>query len=224
VRPSAPRIRDGLSTLQRAAGVFGLRAASGLSVQANTLILAALTNATAVSLFGGAERIVRASINLLQPLTQALLPRLSFLSVTDPARARRTIERCLLLVGGLGALFGIVAFVGAPLLTRILLGPGYEGAVPVMRALAVLPLLVAVDTVLGLYWAVPFGHERAFLVAVIGAGATNIVLAVLLVPRWGALGMAAAVVLAEFAVMVSLSALYLRRRVPSSPPSVVATS
>ena len=220
----APTMIGSLTTLRRSLSVFGVRAASGFYVQANTIILAALTNVAAVSFFGGAERIIRASINLFQPLTQAFLPRLSYLSVAEPARARRTIERCLVLVGGLGALFSLVAFVGAPMLTSILLGPGYERAVPVLRTLAVLPLLVAVDTVLGLYWAVPFGHERAFLLAVIGAGTTNIALALLLVPRWGAVGMAIAVVVAEATVLVTLSALYIRRRVAFALPSVMAAS
>ena len=38
-----------------------------------------------------------------------------------------------LLVAAMGAVFGTVAFAGAPLLTRVLLGPGYEAAIPVLR-------------------------------------------------------------------------------------------
>jgi PST family polysaccharide transporter len=218
VRWRAPTMRASLATLRRTAGVFGVRAGSGLFIQANTLILAALAGPTTVSFFGGAERIIRASINLLQPLTQAFLPRISYLSVADPARGRRMVERCLLLVGGLGAAFGIVAFVGAPLLTRVLLGPGYDAAASVLRVLAVLPVLVALDTVLGLYWAVPFGHERAFLASVLFAGATNVVLAFLLVPWWGAVGMGAAVVLAELTILVTLSWRFLRGRATTAAP------
>jgi Membrane protein involved in the export of O-antigen and teichoic acid len=213
--------RDAWLALRRASGVFGVRAASGFSVQANTLVLAAISGGTTVSYFGGAERIVRASINLFQPLTQALLPRISFLSVADPARARVAIRKCLAFVGGLGALFGSVAFVAAPLLTRVLLGPGYDAVVPVLRVLAPLPLLVGIDTVLGLYWAVPFGHERAFLVAVAVGGAANIGFALLAVPRLGAAGMALAVVAAELTVSIALTVLYLRRR-RSAPAAAVA--
>lgn len=216
----APTLRGALSTLRAGGRVFGVRAASGLYIQANTLILAALTNPAAVAFFGGAERIIRASINLLQPLTQAFLPRLSFLSVADPAQGRRTIERCLVFVGGLGAVFGLVAALGAPVLTRVLLGPGYEAAVPVLRALAILPFFIAVDTVLGLYWAVPFGHERALLVTILGAGVTNITLAFLLVPHFGVLGMSVAVVVAELVVVASLALLYLRHRRAGSRPSL----
>ena len=219
-----PTPRAAFASLRAASGVFGVRAASGLSIQANTLILAALAAPVTVALFGGAERIIRASINLLQPLTQAFLPRLSYLSVADPARGRRTVERCLLLVGGLGTSFGVVAFVGAPVLVHLLLGPGYEGAVPVLRVLAALPILVAVNTVLGMYWAVPFGHERALLLAVAGAGIINIALAVLLVPRWGAIGMSAAVVGAELVVLALLGSLYGRRRAAAKSSSAALSS
>lgn len=219
-----PRFGVAFSTLRRGAGVFGVRAASGLTIQANTLILAALANPVSVAFFGGAERIVRASINLLQPLTQAFLPRLSYLSVADPVRGRRMIERCLVLVGGLGAVFGIVAFAGASVLTHLLLGPGYDGAVPILRVMAALPLLVAVNTVLGMYWAVPFGHERALLGAVVGAGIANVALALVLVPRWGALGMTFAALSAELVVLVSLSLLYARCRGMAASPSAIAPS
>lgn len=221
VRPRVASVRAAFLSLRRASGVFGVRAASGFTVQANTLVLAAIGGVSTVAYFGGAERIIRASINLFQPLTQAFLPHLSYLSVADPRRARRMIHRCLLLVGALGAVFGVTAFIGAPLLTRVLLGQGYEAAVPVLRVLAVLPVLVGVDTVLGLYWAVPFGHERAFLIAVAAGGVLNVGLAFVFVARWGALGMAAAVVLAEVSVLVSLATMYLRRRAPTTLASVV---
>ncbi|MEO7456615.1 MAG: oligosaccharide flippase family protein [Gemmatimonadaceae bacterium] len=207
-----PSMEASLARLAAGMGLFGVRAASGIYIQANTLILASLTGATTVAFFGGAERIVRASINLLQPLTQAFLPRLSFLSVATPARALRVIELCMLAIGGLGLVFGATAFLGATQLANLLLGPGYAPAIPILRALAPLPVLVAINTVLGVYWAVPFGHERQYFRAVIAAGATNVVLALLLVPRWGGLGMATAVVGAECTMSLWLGMLFTRRR------------
>ena len=108
------------------------------------------------------------------------------------------------------------------LLSRVLLGPGYAPVTPVLRALSPLPLLVAIDTVLGLYWAVPFGHERALFRLALIAGVVNVTLALALVPRWGALGMASAVVAAELTVTVCLATLYLRHRFePESVRDVV---
>src|SRR5688572_27952971 len=76
VRFTVPSVRASVAMLTGEGRLFGVRAASGLYIHANTLILVVRSGTTAVAFFGGAERIVRASINLLQPLTQALLPRL----------------------------------------------------------------------------------------------------------------------------------------------------
>jgi PST family polysaccharide transporter len=216
VRLHVVPMRTMLATLHRTSRIFGMRAAGGVYNQASVLILTALASATSVSYFGGAERIVRSGVSLLLlPLTQAFLPRLSYLSVGDPVAARQLMERCLVALGILGAMGGLVAFVAAPLLTTVLLGPGYAPAAAVMRALSPLPAVVAINTVLAFYWAVPFGHDRRLLVAVLGGGAVNIVLALILVPRLGAVGMALSVVSAECAVTLSLADAYLRLRSPA---------
>jgi PST family polysaccharide transporter len=205
-----PSLKAGVAALRRSWVIFAFRASSGLYIQANALVLSVLGSPMTIATFGGGERVIRAAINLLQPLTQALFPRVSFLSAADPATARRFIMRCLLWIGLFGGVMGLVALAGAPLLVRVFLGPDYEPAIPVIRALAALPPLVAVNTVFGLYWAVPFGHEQAFFKTVIGAALVDIVLAFVLVPRWGALGMCGAVVGAEVFVTFAVVTLYLR--------------
>jgi PST family polysaccharide transporter len=217
-RPSVALARGALSDSVR---LFAFRASAGLYTQANALILTTLASASTVGFFGGAERIVRAAVNLLQPITQALFPRVSFLTSADPTAARRAVTRSLIGIGGFGGVLALATAIGAPLLVRVLLGPGYDAAIPVLRALSPLPLLVGVGTVLGLYWAIPFGFERAFLAIVLAAGLANLALAALLVPRLGALGMAAAVVLSEGLVATALSVLYLRRRARGPVPSGV---
>lgn len=206
-----PSRTEGVATLRENWSIFACRVSSGLYIQANTLVLSALAGPAIVAFFGGAERIIRAAINLLQPLTQAFLPRLSFLRTADPTGAERMIKYALVGVGLIGASMGAVAFFGAHLLVRALLGPGYESAVPVLRLLAALPPLVAVNTVFSMYWALPFGHERSFLRTIIAAGIANLVLAAVLVPRWGASGMAVAAITAEVVVLGMLGTLYIRR-------------
>jgi polysaccharide transporter, PST family len=206
-----PRIARGMATLRDNWTVFACRASSGLYIQANTLVLSALAGPATVAFFGGAERIIRAAINLLQPLTQAFLPRVSFLHGADRAGAERIVRYALAGVGLIGVSMGSVAFFGAGTLVRVLLGPGYDAAVPVLRLLSVLPPLVAVNTVLSMYWALPFGHERSFLRTIIAAGATNLVLAAVLVPLLGASGMAIASITAEVVVLGLLGTVYTRR-------------
>jgi O-antigen/teichoic acid export membrane protein len=73
-----------------------------------------------------------------------------------------------------------------------------------------LPVLVALNTVLGMHWAIPFGQDRGFLAAMLSTGSLNLLLALALAPRFGALGVVVALTLAE--VIQSLLLLRLRRR------------
>lgn len=197
--------------LREGAPLFAFRASSGFFASANVFVLSIFAAPGVVALFGGAERLVRSGMGLLGPLTQAILPRVSHLGATDPAGARAVVRRSLRYVGAAGFVIGLVTFVGAPWLVRILLGPGYEGAVPLMRVLALLPPLVAVDTVLGLHWAVPLGQERPFVLAVIGGGLVNLGLAVALAPRFGGAGVAWAILAGELLIFALLSRRYARR-------------
>ena len=206
-----PGLAHAVQTLRDSAGVFVFRASSGLYNQANALVLGLLTTPQAVAFFGGAERIIRAAINLLHPLSQALFPRMSHLAVTDTRRAGRLLTAGMVGLGGLGILLGVTAAVGAPLLVRVILGPGYEAAIPVLRILAILPPTIAVGTLLGIQWALPMGLERPFYLFVLAAGMLNIILAVFLVPRYGAMGMAISVMMAELFVAGCLVALFKRK-------------
>jgi polysaccharide transporter, PST family len=205
-----PTIAKGITMLRAGLTLFAFRAASGGFAALNLFVVSLLGTPALVAVFGGAERIIRAGIGTLNPLTQAILPRVSFLRATDAAAADRLVQRSLIVTGGLGLLIGATAFLAAPLLVQLLLGPGYEGAIPLMRILAILPPLVAVDTVLGLHWAVPHGHDRPFLATMLIAGTLNLALAIALIPRFGAEGVSAAVVLAEFGGMLALLTLWRR--------------
>lgn len=202
-----PNLLLGYRTLREHFALFACRASAGLYVHANALVLGAIAP-VAVPFFGGAERIIRAAINLLQPLNQAVLPRLSFLQHSDEAAAARILRLSFIVMGGIGFAMSAVAFTAAPLLVRIVLGADYLSAVPLLRIMAFLPLVVAINSVLGIFWAVPHGYERVLLRAILSAGITNLVLAVLLIPRLGATGMAISAVVAELVVMGVLGSVY----------------
>ena len=205
-----PNMARGIATLREGLTLFAFRAASGGFAALNIFVVSLLGTPALVAVFGGADRIIRAGIGTLNPLTQAILPRVSFLRATNPTAADQLVIRSLLVTGALGVAIGLGAFFGAPLLVQLLLGPGYESAIPLLRILALLPPLVAIDTVFGLHWAVPHGHDRPFLATMLMAGSLNLVLAVVLLPRFGAEGVSAAVVLAECGGMLALATLWRR--------------
>jgi len=209
---SFPRVSntEALAALRNASPLFFARGAVGLYTQANTLILSAMAPAAVVAAFGGAERIVRAATNLLIPVHQAVFPRLSMLAKTAPARAMRETRWLL----GALVLVAVCGAAGAAVLAvpivHLLLGASFDSSVPVMRVLVIAFPLVSAGSVLGMFWALPWRHEKLFLSAVLLGGLTNIVLALVLVPRWQAIGMATAAVAAEASIVTLLAIAFVR--------------
>jgi len=207
----APTIAAGTEALRRTWPIFGMRAVGGVYTQASTLLLGVSAAPAVVAVYGGADRIIRAAISLLQPVTQAVLPRVSFLQAGDLGTAQTFVDRALWVIGLLGAAVGGAIYIAAPQIIGLLLGAGYEAAVPVLRVLAALAPIIAVSTVLSTYWALPFGRERLAFAAVVAAAVANLLLVWLLVTRVGAAGMCAAVIVAELVALAPMAHSFRRR-------------
>ena len=115
-------------------------------------------------------------------------------------------------MGFLGTLGMVAVWAFSPLAVTLLLGPGYEGAVPLMRVLALLLLPIALSNLWGIQWMLAHRLDRPFNFIILLAGVLNLVLALLLVPRFGALGMAWGLVLVECWVTGAILVYLVRQR------------
>jgi PST family polysaccharide transporter len=213
VRFTWPTTETVIRSLRDSAAMFLFRSSVSLYTTANALILGALSTPTAVGFYSGAEKLVKAMFNLLTPLTQALFPRLSRLLTTDRDRAVLLARLSLLVMTLSGTVLCVGTLIAAPLITRVVLGPGYESAVPVMRVLALLLPAIAVSTVLGMQWMLPLGMDAVYNKIIISAGVLNLLLASLLARRWQQMGMAWSVVLSEYLVTIAVCIVLVRRRI-----------
>ena len=87
------------------------------------------------------------------------------------------------------------------MLVRLLLGSRFLPSVDVLRALALLCPLIAINTVLVYQWLLPRFLDASLTRLTLTAGVINVCFALLLAPRYGAVGMAWAVVLTEVFVL-----------------------
>lgn len=205
-----PTLEATWRAIRDSAAMFLFRSSVSLYTTANALILGALATPTAVGFYSSAERLTKALLNLLSPISQSLYPRLSRLIVTDRPKAiwLARISLSLMTLGGVA--LGTCAFLAAPLIIRVVLGRGYEPAIPVMRVLSLLLPAIAVSTVLGIQWMLPLGMDAAYTKIILVAGFLNLVLAMCWAPRWQQLGMAWAVVVSEYVVTVAVCIVLVR--------------
>jgi PST family polysaccharide transporter len=184
--------------------MFIFRSGESLYGVGNAFILGLFAPPTIVGYFASAEKISKAVFGLLNPIREALYPRLSHIAPRSPNEAARLARIGVLIMGAGGLLLGGALFVFAPLLIRLLMGEGFEPAVTVLRILALLPPLLSITYSVGLQCLLPLGRDAEVNRIIIGAGILNVVLAVMLAPNFAHIGMAWAIVTAEAFVSFSM--------------------
>ena len=193
-------------TLRWGWSMFLLGGALSLYTIGNGFILGLFASSTVVGYYMGAERISKNFATMLSPITQAVFPRTSHLAGHARGEAARLTRTSLFVMGGAGCAIGFLVFFSAPFLVRVVLGPGFEPAVVVLRILACLPPLIVASNVLAVQWMLALGLDRLVNTLMFSAGVLNVLLAVALVPRYMHVGMAIAVVAAEALVSFGLYA------------------
>jgi PST family polysaccharide transporter len=217
-----PRLAGAFGTLRQGLPLFIFCSAASIYTTANSFLLGLMAPPATVSFYGAGDKLVRAAVSLMYPLSQAMYPQINHQVARDRGRADRIVLTTIVPITAFGAAIALALAVLAPVLTQTLYGPGYGAAVTVLRVEAVIPVLIAIGTVVGIHWALPLGLDREYNRLVLCAGALHIGLCLVLVPRLGAPGMAWSSVVAETLVEGGLVWLFLRRAISSAPPALAA--
>jgi PST family polysaccharide transporter len=210
--------------------LFQIRLASNIYAVGNVFILGLLTSPVVAGLYAGADKIVKALLVILyDPLNRAIFPRQSYLIKSDTLKAERLLRIGFFGAVGAGILLMIFLLFFAPIIVRLLLGEGFEGAVEVVRLLALLAPLLAISSVLGNQWLLPLGYDKSFAIIVWIAAVIDIIFALIFVPRLHQTGMALAAIITEGFISLSIILTLHRRgllkplwrigRIPVSPSS-----
>jgi PST family polysaccharide transporter len=208
------------SALRLGGSMFMFRAVQSLSGSVNRLVLGAVAPVAVLGEYAGAERITRVFQQGMWPVNQALYPRLTQQAQNNPRRAMRTVRLSLLFLGGLGLVFGLTIFLGAPLLVHLVLGPAFRNSVPVLRVFALWIPLIALSTVIIFQLLLPNQLDHQFNFVNVTAGLTGVGAAFLLAPRFGAIGIAWSAVTAQIYTLVAFSVILGRAGLNPFSPAV----
>ena len=185
--------------------MFFFRSAESLYGVGNAFLLGLFTTTEMVGYFAAAEKIAKAAFGLLNPIRDAIFPRLSQLAARGGEEAAAPLARkgATIMIAG-GVLLGAGLYVFAPLACHILLGDDFGPAVTVLRILAALPLLLSITYSVGFQWLLPFGKDAVINRIILSAGLLNLALSFFLARPFGHIGMAWAVLVSEAFVAASM--------------------
>jgi polysaccharide transporter, PST family len=190
--------------------MFLYRAAQGLTGSLNGLVLGSVAPIAALGQFAGAERISRVFQQGLWPVNQALYPHLIKKMRDDRHDAMKMVRSSLFFLGGLGLLFGLILFLGAPLLVHVVLGDAFHGSVAALRVFALWIPLVALSTVMIFQLLLPNQMDYQFNAVILTAGLLGFGSALLLAPALQAVGIAWSAVVAQLYTLIAFSVVLVR--------------
>lgn len=207
----APSLSKTMESLRDGWRLFFLRLSSSVYSMSNTIILGFLASPLVVSFYAGPDRISRILISLMFPLVQAIYPRISNLAQDDAQAAARIARMTTITLFVLGSIGYVVLYFMAPLVIRVMLGPDYGEAVPVLRVLLLLLPILGISIPLGSHWMIPVGLEGLLTRITIAGGVLHIPLAILLGSRFAHVGIASALVITETFILCLIVGVLLAR-------------
>ncbi len=197
--PSWPELRN---TFDEGWHLFMSSAAISLYTNTNVFLVGMLAGNVEAGYFSAAEKMVRAMIGVIGPITQAIFPHINSLRSRSTEAALAFISRSLAWMAGLTIIPSLMMLWLAKPITLLFLGASGAGSAAVVRWIALLPFLIAVSNVLGTQTMVTFGLDRQFSRILIASGLLNLIMAVPLIKLFAAPGAGASVLITE--TMVTL--------------------
>lgn len=186
--------------------------AANLSAVGNTFILGLVAPVQIVGYYAGAEKIMRALLVFVRPATWSLYPHLSHLVVTSIQQAAKLARYALATLTVLGSGIALLVICIIPYLVNIVLGAGFEQAIPALRVLMGILPLAGIIAVLGTQWMFALGMEKQYTIIVAATGLAKLAGIILLAPYYGHVGVAFAVLIAQAADVIAVYILLIRKR------------
>jgi O-antigen/teichoic acid export membrane protein len=188
---------------------FLTSSAISIYIYFDTIILQHLThNDVAVGYYTIVLKMVKIFLLVILAIGTVLMPRLSWLAGTgNKIEISRQLNKLLQFIFIMGIPIGAGLMLLAPEIIETVAGEKFLPAIPLMRILAFLPLVVGLSNLFCFQTLVPFNFEKKFLTTVIIGCMVSISMNFLLIPYLQEMGAAISNIVTEIIITV-LSGVY----------------
>lgn len=188
--------------LKPALHIFVLNLIISIYVQLNTIMLGFMDGDYAVGIYTAGNKIPHIILSLVTSMGAVLLPRCSNLVATGMIEEFKSVcNKSIRLVLTLSLPFtaGLILLAG-PIIS-IFCGETFIDAVPVVYWTAPVILFIGLTNVLGIQILYPLGKENIVIYSTLGGAIVNLILNLLLIPTYSAIGAGISTFAAELAVL-----------------------
>lgn len=192
-----PKIKQVLESLKDSFPLYSASLAMSLYTISTPLIINSLSNVYEVGVFNGADKIKAAVLGLFLVLGNALYTRASKRHALSLEEGLKFAKKVAIYQGGVALLVSISIYFLSDLIVELLLGRQYVDSVVILKVLSPLFIIVTTSVVIGNYILLPLGYKKIYATLPIATGSIHILLASLLVYKFGSIGGAISILTIE---------------------------
>jgi len=177
----------------------------------DTTMLGFLSSDTEVGFYSAGTKLGHMVLNMLTAITGVLLPRLTIYSQKGDMKSFSELSQksaCILILLSVPMAAGL--FILAEPLMLLLSGSDYLPAIPAMRVIIPIIIIIAFSSLTGVQILPVIGREKISFYSYIAGAMVNVTLNMLFIPKFGALGAAIGTVCAE-SIVTLVQIVYVRK-------------
>lgn len=156
-----------------------------------------------VGLYENSEKIINILTALITALGTVMLPKISnLLANGEKEKSKQYIEKSMefTIVSSVALTFGLMAI--AKSFAPLFFGEEFKDAGIIIQYLSVTTIFIAVANVIRTQYLIPNEKDKSYIISVSIGAAVNIILNLILIPKYQALGAVIGTIFAEFSVML----------------------
>jgi len=182
---------------------FIITIAVAFYVNVSVALLGFMKGNAEVGYYNAAYRIKDVMVSIITSLGAVLLPRLSYYIENNlQDKFNGIIEKSMQFIFVISLPLVIFCIIFAKTAVFILAGPAYAGSVVPLQILSIIIFIVGVSNLTGIQMLIPLRQEKFLCYSVIWAAVINMALNIVLIPRYGAVGTAISVAVAEISILL----------------------
>jgi len=191
--------------------IFQSMIAINIYTTSNTFILGLFASETIVGYYAAADKIRMAFQGIQSVIAQTVFPYVNSLVKESYEKFILFIKRLVKLDFAIGLLISLILFIFSPQLTELFLGEKFAASGELLRIISALPLLISLSNVFGIQIMLPLGYDKSFNLIISLSALLHIILLLVLVPKYFAVGTSVAVEITEFVVTL-LTFLFVQKK------------
>lgn len=170
----------------------------------NIVVLGILTNNTAVGVFSSADKIIKVFSSVQVPVVTALFPHFAQKIKRDSVGSWYELNKIAKVGAFLYFIMMVFAFLFASKIAAMMFGTKVEDIALLIRIMCIVPIFVFLNNLYGTQYLLNTRNDKKFLLVLIFAAVTNVVLIFPLAYNYGVLGVSYSVIFTELVVLIGM--------------------